>query len=456
MRATNLPLGRTDRFSALHQSRDRGRSQPQDVIYRYLQDIVRDWVPEEVLLEFKNLFIHANGKKDEALEALRDIVRGNQEQHFIGILERASYIILNHWELHGQARFVPQLIQSFGDPTIEVSSVSPILRRVRMWLKRFVGSPAYQELQLFATRHLHAEAQSQVLWSNRWSDRYLAYKLAAQAIDVHKSGEQRELAATVAQKHKDHFKFALAKYVTRCQFGDNDRICPNPTIFGDRVLRLIKSIVVKKQGMSSAKVAKLFVERSRGASYDSFKTGLQQYLFGACQKQGWATQLTWQFTRKLDRLYPEKKNVAVDDALRFRTCNRAIEWLTTENRREPSELFQLLASRGNPLTLAFVLLKLVLIVPQCRNHLERCIADLIQYYEGLPEEECQGAIQFFEMFKILFAIYAEDVEYTLVKVKHGSPKDSGSFNPQAYRLFARMKSEATTSAKEKKQLNPSS
>ncbi|MBE9042520.1 hypothetical protein IQ235_17255 [Oscillatoriales cyanobacterium LEGE 11467] len=445
MGATNLQLGQVARLDSLHPSHSRGRLQPQEIIHRYLQDIVRDWVPEDVLCEFKNLFIHANTKRAEALQALQDIVRGNQEQHFISTIERSSYIILNYWELNGQAQFIPQLVQSFGDPTIKGSSVSPVLRRVRTWLKRFVASPAYQELMLFAARSRASETPD--LPQGKWSDRYLAYKLAAQSLNVHKSGEQRELARVVAGKHKDHFKFALAKYVTRCQsVGYDDRTCPNPTIFGDSILRLMKTIVVKQQGMSSAKIAQMFVERSTGASYASFKTGLQQYLFGACQKQGWATQLTWEFSRKLNALYREKNTATVNESLRFRTCTRAIEWLTTENHREPSQLFHFLVSRGNPLTLAFVLLKLVFIDPHSHTHLERCIADLILYYEGLPEADCQEAIQFFEVFKILCAIYAEDVEYTLVKVKPGDANRAGSFNPNAYRLFARLKSDAATPA----------
>ena len=449
MGATNLQLESTVNLGSLHPSHSLGRSQPQDIIYRYLQDIVRDWVPEDVLREFKNLFVHANAKRAEALQALRDIVRGNQEQHFISTIERAAYIILNYWELNGQAQFVPQLVESFGDPTIAGNSVSPVLRRVRMWLKRFVASPAYKELMLFAARYRTGGTPD--LPQGKWSDRYLVYKLTAQSLDVNKSGEQRELARMVAGKHKDNFKLALARYVTRCQsVGYDDRTCPNPTIFGNEVLRLIKTIVIKQQGMSSTKIARLFVERSHGASYASFKSGLQQYLFGACQKQGWAVQLTWEFARKLNALYREKNTAIVDESLRFRTCTRTIEWLTTENGREPSELFHLLVSRGNPLTLAFVLLKLVLIDPHARTHLERCIASLIQYYEGVPEADCQGAIQFFEVFKILFAIYAEDVEYTLVKIKSEDDASAGGFNPNAYRLFARVKkSEGATPTSDK-------
>ena len=443
---TNRQFQLTASFSSLEESSIRGGLQPQEIIHRYLQDIVRNWVPEEVLCEFKNLFVHAHTKRTEALQALENIVRGNQEQHFISTIERSSYILLNYWELNGQAQFVPQLVRTFCDPTIEGNSFSPVLRRVRMWLKRFVASPAYQELTWFADRSGASVTPNSL--SHKWSDRYLIYKLTAHSLNVNKSREQRDLARLVAQKHKAHFKFTLAKYVTRCQSArSDDRTCPNPTIFGDDILRLVKTIVLKQQGTSSAASARLFVQRSSGASYASFKTGLQQYLFGACQKQGIATQLTWEFRRKLNALYRQKNTATVNDSLRFRTCHRAIEWLTTENHQEPSALFDLLVSRGNPLTLAFVLLKLVSIEPHSRTYLEQCIADLIRYYEGLPEAECHKAIEFFEVFKIVFAISAEDVEYSLVKVGSSNGSQPGRFNPNAYRLFASLKSDRTPSAR---------
>lgn len=109
-----------------------------------------------------------------------------------------------------------------------------------------------------------------------------------------------------------------------------------------------------------------------------------------------------------------------------------------ENGKEPSLLFVSLLTQGHSLTLVIILLKTILISRNSRRHLEIKIAHLIRYYEKYPEDECKWVINFMEIFNITFAIYAENVEYNLIKME-----EDESSNPQlnldAYRVFSQMK-----------------
>ena len=93
------------------------------------------------------------------------------------------------------------------------------------------------------------------------------------------------------------------------------------------------------------------------------------------------------------------------------------------------------APQDNPLTLAVMLLKLVLISPNSRTHLEVCIALLIGHYQKKAPDKCQGFIKFLEICKIALTIYAENVQYNLVKMSNGQT-DPNLADLDAYRVFS--------------------
>jgi glutaredoxin-related protein len=114
--------------------------------------------------------------------------------------------------------------------------------------------------------------------------------------------------------------------------------------------------------------------------------------------------------------------------------------LTTENKQEPSSLFILLLSQGNPMTLVIVLLKIVLISKASRSHLEAQIAALIRYYERYPEQDCEWIVNFLEIFNVTFAIHAENVQYDLVNMRQKQENLSRRLTLNDYRVFSQMRS----------------
>jgi len=410
----------------------------QQTIYNHLLAIVKTWPPEDVLEEFRHLFIHhVNTSSSALLPALYEIVLANREEEFKNTLKRSCYILINNWDISRNHQSIRRLIQVFSDPAVTRVTPSPTLKRLRGWLQNFISSSDFRELRLFAARYEEFERA-------HWSERYTSYLLVPQYINLQNSAEQREAARALSQNLKERFKVDLAFYTalsesTRRQ---GDRPQKNPTILGNESLNLIKRIVARRGPFSYENLAHIFINQTRGLSYRQFKDCLKDYLIYSLEKNECIETLKTQLSAKLGELYQIHEDKNINDALLLRTSNRVIEYLTTEDHETPSSLFLLLMSQGTPLTLVIVLLKLVLICRHVRTHLEARVADLIQYYEQFDEEDCRWVISFFEIFNITMTIHAENIEYTLVSMGQDGSDDASPEAKQhldSYRIFSQQR-----------------
>ncbi|WP_223257261.1 hypothetical protein [Phormidesmis priestleyi] len=417
----------------------RNLHQAQETVYRFLLDIVKTWPPEEVLLEFKHLFLyHVETTSAGAIHAVYEIVFSNNEEEFRNTLKRSCYILVNNWDASRNFKPIQELIKVFEDSSLDRQTISPTLKRLRVWIDTFRRGKDYEELKLFASRY---DESPEAPWSNR----YTSYLLVPQYINSANPIEQREAARALSMQLKDKFKFRLAMYIAKSQSATSpERLPENPTVLGDNVLQLIKTIVAKRGQFSYANLANIFINQTHQLSYKEFKRELKRYLIVSIDGNELTETLQARFTEKLDPLYLDYDHETLNEALILRTCNRIIEHLTTENRQDPSPLFVLLVSQGSPLTLVIVLLKLILICRNARTHLEAQIAELIRYYKNFPEDECRWVVNFLEIFNVTFAIYAENVQYNLIKMdKTQEPLHipKALQNLDAYRVFSQLKRE---------------
>jgi hypothetical protein len=414
----------------------RNIQQAQEGIYTFLLEIVRKWPPEEVLLEFKRLFVyHVDSVNSDAMQALYEIVFSNNEAEFRNTLKRCCYILINNWDASRNYKPIQELIQTFTDASINRYTASPTLKRLRQWMDSFVRGQDYEELKLFASRYEERDR-------GPWSSRYTSYLLVPQYIDLNNPLEQREAARALSKQLKDRFKFDLAMYIARSQTpAPAKRVPKNPTALGDEVLRLIKAIVAKRGPFSYANLANIFVNQVQNLTYRDFKQCFQQYMMFAIDHPDFIDVFRNQLAEKLDDLYRNHDNEPISNALILRTSNRVIEYLTTEDQETPSQLFVLLLSQGNPVTLVIVLLKIILVCKHARTHLEACIARLIKYYQDYPEDECAWVVNFLEVFNVTFAIHAENVQYNLIKMDKDELQPTPIFDPDKYRIFSQLKAE---------------
>jgi hypothetical protein len=395
---------------------------------------VKKWPPEEVLLEFKRLFIyHVDSVSTGAMGAVYEIVFSNNQEEFRNTLKRCCYILINNWDASRNYKPIRDLVLVFDDKTFNHYTSSPTLKRLRIWINEFVVSEDFEELKLFTSRY---EEQGR----GPWSSRYTSYLLVPQYIDLTNPVEQREAARTLSKQLKDRFKFDLAMYIAKSQIRTSTNRPPkNPTALGDEALRLIKMIVAKRGQFSYVNLANIFLNQIERLTYQEFKHSLQNYLAFSVENTALGEALRSKLSERLDNLYVSHNNEVLTNALLLRTCNRTIDCLTTEGEEEPSSLFVRLLSHGNPITLVIVLLKLILICRHSRTHLEAQIAALIKYYQNCSEDECTWLVSFLEVFNVTFAIYAENVQYNLIKMNVAEIQEPQVFDPDMYRVFSQLK-----------------
>ncbi|MBD2578798.1 hypothetical protein [Oscillatoria sp. FACHB-1406] len=394
-------------------------------IYQFLLTLVQTRSPEEVLQQFCTLFFdyRVNAENADAIEELSLLLAANNQQEFLGTLKRCCYILINNWETKRDPDCIQQLIDSFQCDRNFRAASSAKKARLHAWINTFRSSKDYEDLRFYTQKYCKCEVKE--VSERHWSDRYTAYRLVAQYANETNSPEQRQAALTLSQTLKNKFKFDLAMYATRSQLATyRNKSLKNPTHLGENVLRIIKKIVLRKGYFNYANLANIFIRQTQDCQFKIFKEALQRYLFFALDSRPKMERFQEKIAQKMQEIYSDYEDDIIDKALYLRTCNRTIDFLTTESGKTPSDIFHYLWLESSPLTLVTLLLKIVLICPNARTHLETRIAELIEIHQNLPEEDCAWAINFFEIFKIAFAIYADnDVRYDLIrmKVENASP-----------------------------------
>ena len=66
------------------------------------------------------------------------------------------------------------------------------------------------------------------------------------------------------------------------------------------------------------------------------------------------------------------------------------------------------------------------------------MADLIKFYSVYEETECQAFINFLDVLNVTLAIFDEDTDYSLIKMKN-IENDLTDINLDNYRVFSQLK-----------------
>ncbi|MEH1765746.1 MAG: hypothetical protein V7L27_07790 [Nostoc sp.] len=407
----------------------------QEEVYSFFVEIVKKLPPEDVLREFQGLFIDGLDSEDsDYIPGIYSIFLDDNEQELYNTLKRCCYIIVNNWKTNRKDKYIQELVNLFVNENLKIKDNNPLVVKIcKGWLENFVNSKDYKDLKLFATKYEESS-------KGHWANRYTSYLLIDQSVNENNPKEQQEAARRLSKQMKDKFKFELAMYIARSQSAVSSTArYTNPSILGDQALRLIKAIVLKRGVFSHENIAHIFIKQTQNQTLEEFKINLEKYLFISVDNKESVEAWRQQFVNSLSLWKTDYNQKNITKELFLRTCNRVIDCLTTENGKEPSSLFVLLVNQGNALTLVIILLKIILISRNSRRHLETRIAHLIRFYEKYSEEECKGVINFIEIFNITFAIYAENVEYNLIKMEEEEQSSNQQLNLDGYRVFSQMK-----------------
>jgi hypothetical protein len=367
------------------------------------------------------------------IQAIHTIIFYNDETEFNNLFKRCCYILLNNWISHREYQLSLTLVKTISEITLTEPAADNSLKILRVWLIHFVSTPGYEEIESFVSKYDNPVP-------THWTSRYEPYLLAARYLDAKNSPEERETARMLSQQLKDKYKFELAMYTSRSQSA-TIKFKPyyNPTLLGDEALRLIKIILINRGSLSYPTLANLFITQSQYITCKQFKESLIKYLFYYTEEKQYIDIVRKKLIKILVLIHPENDAENFNSSVLLRTCNHLIKCLTVENSGEPTALFRLFATQLNPLTLAIFMLKIVLISPHSRIHLESCFARLIQYYQDTSAEECQWLINFLEVCQIALTIYGENVQYNLVNMSNNSQAEHLFIDLKNCRVFSQQK-----------------
>jgi len=439
MSDNSSPNQQEKQYSVEFEDKPRTVKSDQERICDFFLKTLKEWTAEEILQEFRNLFV------DCLLEAQTDNIGGvytvffeDKEQEFQATIKRCSYIIVNTWITEKKYKYIDELVDLFEE--YKRKRNLSFLKKTTIcqsWLDNFIKSKNYKELKIFSSKYKETEVTN-------WAKRYKSYLLVVQYCNKNNPLEQREAAKKLSIKIKDKFKFDLAMYVAHAQYTSANATSKyeNPTLLGDTVLRLIKILVNKKGTSGYINIADLFIKQTKNQTLLQFKESIQKYLlFSSLDIPDFVKSVAHQLTENISSWNQENNDDIITEELFVTICNRVIDFLTTRNPQKPSPLFISLVSAGHSLTLIILILKISLISKNSRTHLEIRIFQLISYYVNNPGEESKWLINFLEIFQITFAIYAEDVEYNLINMKDSTKTFDTQSNIDDYRIFSQLKLE---------------
>ncbi|MFM7887661.1 MAG: hypothetical protein ACKPCM_13440, partial [Pseudanabaena sp.] len=411
--------------------------QAQQHIYNFFLAIIKHYQVDDILYQFKRLFINYEEIDNvKVYDALGEIIFYNKENEFKNTILRCCYILTNNWAINGNISACQKLVDLFLSDSISVPTKIYKLKRLRQWLQNFLQSEEYQTLRsLTGSSGVYKR-------HHNWSERFSSYLLVAEYTNLDKPPEQRQYAEISSRKIKKQFKFDLALYTARLdsKYGSTNQR-QNPTTLGDGVLVLIKKVLNKHRNEDLRSIAKRFYKQIIELTFSEFKEHLLAYL-GISRDDLKIPEIMRLTVVQKFRCFQEHENdqFLKDKLVLFHiSCNQILQYLLLNEHRQPSEFLQLSLENNNFLLgYVILLLKVILLCSTSRLYLERYIAELINFYSNYDEADCRCFISFLDVINVTLAIFDEDTDYNLVKMKN-LENDSPEVNLDDYRVFSQSK-----------------
>ncbi|MBE9119152.1 hypothetical protein IQ249_25185 [Lusitaniella coriacea LEGE 07157] len=365
------------------------------------------------------------------------MARHNQEKIFRQTLKRSCYILINNWSTLRDRAPILQLVELFAGVSEPKRHWSPERKAIRHWVLGFLRSDDFQELAVFLTQ------KNQNLGKSNWSDRYATYLLGSQSSDSNQPQYRRDVARVLSQQLRNKFKFELTRYIAHFQLKTrNQKILKNPTILGDRVLSLIRHVLMRRGIFGHENLARIFLSQTAGMCYKDFKKSLLRYLLFLTHSEGrrlepYLESVLLEFNQRYD-------DEVWNSYLLFATCKRLLDCLTIDREKKSSVVLTLSVTNSYHLTLSIVILKIILICEPSYAHLESCIATLIEHYGDCIESECLWLIHFLETLKVTLTIYADNIHFDLIENGHEECTTQVIEDVEEdYQVFSQIKMEPT-------------
>jgi hypothetical protein len=426
-------------------------SQPSDTdlqsIYRSLRHIAQTESPTEVIDRFRRLFIEGREDKDPYIRSiLEKIVLSRQgewakptlrERDFQLVLYQSCQILIDYWYLESQlSEPILELIGLFEN--LPSSSVSAS-RRSSRWLqlvKSFSESDRYLKLKCFVRAIAPLDSSNEISASESLGaliNRYpFLYKHCL--LDEDCRIEYQRTVRKMRSRNQRDYEVALAQYLTyrtrlvqiararqlSASAGKLLRRVENPTLLNDDELKAaLKQFSHKKQTNRTAEnlAIEFLTNPTNNITYKSFKNNLYEYLISLVDSEYGKRRFNKQVFEKLQGILPDSHSQKLSEFLISRTYTQLLNFLVVESPQNlnHSTFAEIVANLGTTQSAGFFL-KLVLLYPKIKPHLENRLSLLFEYYKKVPQERIDWLIKFLENLQIAFSIIFGSLDLSALKL----------------------------------------
>ncbi|GAL94243.1 MAG: hypothetical protein DWQ51_13535 [Microcystis wesenbergii TW10] len=395
----------------------------EQVLYDYWLDRVRTDSPEELIEDFRRLFIEGRGYQEAPIYlALERLVKAKDaEIRFYYFFNRCCHILVNRWQMQSTCQpailELVSLLDNLPSPGPGHYSTANTLRHL---VKKFTLSDDYVKLQrlarIISSQYSEETAPCVGTLINRYPYLYDHCLLSDES-----PREQRQTVRRIKVKTERCFEVNLSHYVTyQVRLGqvahtpktseEAGRIIQpvkNPTLLNDKELnRALKYYVSPIEGNYTYKaLSQNFLANTvYSSTYKDFKNDLYDYLITPVDHG------KGQFNKKLydvlQNTLPQWDQQKPSEFLILRTSSQLFNYLVVESSQKPDHyiFIDMITNMGVTRTVG-LLLKLVLVCPKVKPHLDKRFSILFNHYEGFSRDQVPWLVKSLESLQVAFSIH---------------------------------------------------
>lgn len=401
----------------------RQTNQEEQLLYDHWLKIVQTKPPDDVIEDFKNLFIRGRDyRHPEIKTALSKIVQNKQaDQQFSFMLNRCCHILINRWQMQPLLQSaIVDLIACFEGLSLPNATYSGSSARLRQFVINFTKSDHYRKLQRLAKVIIYNKEGNSV---GNLINRY-PYLLEHYLLGEDSSPEDQQVVQNIQNKIQKTFELDLSQYVTykirqsqinrRNQQGNGVGVQPlrqvnNPTLLNEKELGLaLKHFVGRVEGTYTYQdLSQSFVSHTRYTpNYKKFKHDLYEYLITSVDSKYGRHQFNEKLYKKIQGILPHCENQKVDEFIILRTASHLMNFLVVESAQTPTHhIFVDMITNLGPTSTVGLLLKLVLVSRKVKPYLEKRFAILFSHYESFSKDGVPWLVKSLENLHIAFSVH---------------------------------------------------
>lgn len=395
----------------------------EQVLYDYWLDRVQTDSPEQLIEDFRRLFIEGRGYQEAPIYlALERLVKAKDaEIRFYHFFNRCCHILINRWQMQPTYQLaIPELVSLLENlPSARPGHYSTP-NTLRHLVKNFTLSNHYVRLQRLARIISSKYGEETATCVGTLINRY-PYLYDHCLLSDESSREQQQTVRRIKVKSERCFEVNLSHYVTYQvrlaqvahtpktseEAGRIIQPVKNPTLLNDKELTYaLKQYVGSVEGNYTYKaLAQNFQANTvYSPTYKDFKNDLYDYLITSVDYG------KGQFNKKLydvlQNTLPEWDQQKPSEFLVLRTSSQLFNYLVVESNQKPNHyIFIDMINNMGVIRTVGLLLKLVLVCRKVKPHLDKRFSILFNHYESFSRDQVPWLVKSLESLQVAFSIH---------------------------------------------------